>query len=208
MKLPTEILLKIFDNLTCEKTAYNLWMNVIDKNQDPCLSESNFINYLNEKRWNGEYGQGLRVFTMPYNKNVTLPIVELLTARSMKFILNETDNWDLKFFASRLYNLWNECYARFKLISAAYNNLHDHVRVLHTDEEFDELELIWKFEMRIRMKKAFMYLDGLREFLECDLFCNSQLESMLYKTSGLVFRDSEEAYKKFLAEENEQAWWL
>jgi hypothetical protein len=208
MKLPTEVLLKIFDNLTCEKTAYNLWMNVIDKNQDPCLRESNFIKYLNEKRWNGECGQGLRVFTMPYNKNVTLPMVELLTARSMKFILNETDNWDLKFFASRLYNLWNECYARFKLISAGYNNLHDHVRVLHTDEEFEELELIWKFEMRIRMKKAFMYLDGLREFLECDLFSNSQLESMLYKTSGLVFRDSEEDYKKFLAEENEQAWWL
>lgn len=208
MKFPPEVLLKIFDNVNCLETAYNLWMDVIDTNEDPCLRQNNFISYLKSKRWERENGEGIRVFAMPHNKNVDVKIVEQLTARSMRYVLQQTENWNLQFFASRIYNLLNECQARMNLIVPAYENLHDHLRVLHRNEEFEKMPLIWKLEMRIRMKKALIYLNGLREFLDCDIFGNNQLESLLYQSGGLVYRETEEEYKEKFSEENDCAWWL
>lgn len=192
MKLPPELLDRIFDFVVSEKDAEEFYRAVFTDGVDSQRNANRFLQYCERKRW--DRGGVAFVSSLPYN-NMYLDEVRRIAAVSYDYSLTSADT-----LPREILSLYQEVSEEMILLKRCMQRL----RYEYNSHDRKN-PWIWKIDSRRRFEKAAQFLTALRNLLAMD----SHLETWLEDMEGSVTRQSYGEYRRRLVEDDQMLpWWM
>jgi hypothetical protein len=188
MKIPTEIQIKIFNEIIDEVDAYNYWVAIFNNNEDSNQVENDFLEFMNKRRWENTNGY---VYIPPAP---THPNIE-----------DRHTHYNYNYDLVPAENLVIDTIQAFLHVKRKFNKLEMQMKYLNNwaVQDSRNTPIIWRIETKKRLQKTLEYLDELNILLS---FKQSRMERFINTREGTIVPKDFKEYADHLNDVHD-CWW-